>query len=176
MSAEILQNVDTTTRATDLDLPVLRKTLPNGQFGVFTSRPVLAGEVLIVMPRGELAASPDRFTVQVGVNQHITGDQLGLAKFLNHHCDANAQMVVVADVDAPTACALQAVRDIPANHEVTFNYLTTEFDMDEKFTCNCSSLRCYREIRGFRHLSPDSQQLLVKSSQVAPHLLLLLQQ
>lgn len=58
---------------------------------------------------------------------------------------------------------------VPADTELTFNYLTTEWEMNECFTCGCGAPNCYGRIEGFAYLSPDKQRELLPL--LAPHLL-----
>jgi hypothetical protein len=46
-----------------------------------------------------------------------------------------------------------ALRDIDPGTEVTFNYLTTEWDMSAPFHCDCGALHCPGWVAGYRHLS-----------------------
>uniref|UniRef100_A0A7S4U5V9 SET domain-containing protein n=1 Tax=Paramoeba aestuarina TaxID=180227 RepID=A0A7S4U5V9_9EUKA len=64
-----------------------------------------------------------------------------------------------------------AIRDIQKGEILSFNYLTTEFDMDEPFTCLCGGERatdadstslpkCFGRIQGYRYLSDAYKRLL----------------
>jgi hypothetical protein len=55
---------------------------------------------------------------------------------------------------------LRALRDLEAGEELTCNYLTTDWELHEKFTCTCGAPKCYGEIKGFKYLSPEQQRAL----------------
>jgi hypothetical protein len=55
---------------------------------------------------------------------------------------------------------LRERRDIEAGEELTCNYLTTDWELHEKFVCSCGAPNCYGEIRGFKYLSPQQQREL----------------
>jgi hypothetical protein len=61
-----------------------------------------------------------------------------------------------------------AVRDIPAGEELTFDYLTTEWEMATPFACRCGAADCRGLIQGFKHLSPEAQAHLI--SRCSPYL------
>ena len=46
---------------------------------------------------------------------------------------------------------------VSRSEEITFNYLTSEWDMAEAFECRCGAERCLGNIRGFKHLTPAEQ-------------------
>lgn len=52
--------------------------------------------------------------------------------------------------------------------EITFSYLTTEYDMNGKFECKCGSPMCHKSLQGFKYLSPENKAKL--KYRVAPHL------
>lgn len=69
--------------------------------------------------------------------------------FINHACHPNTK------IDIQKSC-FTVIEDIPKNTEITFNYLTTEYDMkklETDFVCRCGSQNCYGHIRGFRYLT-----------------------
>lgn len=123
--------------------------------GVFTRQAVAAGEVLIALAHLFVGA-PGRHTIQIDGERHQAGTG-EIDDFLNHCCEPSAFL------DADRLCFV-AARDIAAGEEVTFNYLTSEWDMAEAFDCRCGAERCLSKIRGFRYLSPGEQERL------APHL------
>lgn len=74
--------------------------------------------------------------------------------FINHSCNPNTRLDVAAK-------SYVAVKAIAKNEEITFNYLTTEWDArDEAFECRCGSRNCYGWIRGLKYLSRKAQGAL----------------
>ncbi len=131
-------------------------------------RDIPAGTLLFRI-EGEPTNQPTRYSVQVGEGMHIDlghghSDQEIFEhyfwRFLNHSCNPN---VLIRDQ------AVHALRFIAAGDDVTFDYNTTEYDMDEPFLCQCTSSDCLGTIQGFRHLTREQQERLVPL--LPPHLL-----
>lgn len=120
--------------------------------GVFAREPIAAGERLIRL-EGELAPTPSRHSVQVGLGLHLHGVPEEPQEFINHACEPSAW------IDFPTL-TLVALRPIAADEEITFNYLTSEWELATPFQCRCGAAGCFGLIRGYRHLSPEAQQRL----------------
>jgi SET domain-containing protein len=120
-----------------------------GGFGVFATEKIPAGTTLI-----ELAPVfddlPGRHTIQVAESRHqaFTDD---VDDYLNHSCRPTAHVDTVS-------LRVVALRDLEAGEEVTFNYLTTEWDMVEPFACLCDGEK--RLIRGLRHARPEEREAL----------------
>ena len=149
---------------------------PGGQLGIVTTagghrlvalHAVAAGQ-LILRIDGEVTSQPSRHSVQIGTNAHIAPTAAapgrnpldhGYWRYLNHSCEPNAWL---------RGHELIALRNIAANHDVTFDYNTTEWDMAVPFACHCGSARCLGTVRGFAHLSPAQRDRLQGA---APHLL-----
>lgn len=99
---------------------------------------------------GPVIDYPTRYSIQIDETLHIDGTPESNC-YLNHSCAPNTY------VDWKDLC-LRALRDIDTSEELTCNYLTTDWDLHEKFACTCESPGCYGEIRGFKYLSPEQQQ------------------
>ena len=103
------------------------------------------------MPRtaAHARAAPDgAATLQVGAAEHLDfGAALPAARFTQHACDPNGDMVITAD-----AASFVARRDVAAGDLLTFDYTTTEYDMAAPFECACGGPRCLGAVRGYRHL------------------------
>ncbi|HEY8376297.1 MAG TPA: SET domain-containing methyltransferase [Nannocystis sp.] len=120
--------------------------------GVFAREAIAAGEVLIALAHVFVGA-PERHTIQIDGERHQAGTG-EIDDYLNHSCDPNAAL------DAERLCFV-AIRAIAPGEEVTFNYLTSEWDMAEAFDCRCGAEHCLSKIRGFRHLPPEEQDRLL---------------
>lgn len=124
---------------------------PDGQRGLFLTRPVHAQEVLFVY-NGPLIDHPTRYSIQIAEHLHIDGTPESNT-CLNHSCAPNAY------VDWH-GVFLRALREIRTDEELTCNYLTTDWELHEPFRCSCGAPNCYGEIRGFKHLSGEQQRAL----------------
>lgn len=121
------------------------------QRGLFATRPFRKDEILIAFD-GPIIDHPTRYSIQMGENLHIEGTPESNA-FLNHSCLPSTY------VDWKSL-SLRALRDIGAGEELTCNYLTTDWEVHEKFICTCGAPNCYGEIKGFKYLSADQQRAL----------------
>ena len=63
-----------------------------------------------------------------------------------------AAIRIAESIYAGQIVTLVAIREIAAGEKLTFNYLTTEWDMAEPFACQCGAPDCFKDIAGFRHL------------------------
>ncbi len=126
---------------------------PDGQRGLFALKPLLRHEILITYD-GPLLDHPTRYSIQIDDNLHIEGTPESNA-YLNHSCSPNTY------VDWK-GVFLRALRDIEAGEELTCNYLTTDWELHEKFICTCGAPNCYGELRGFKYLSAEQQRALAQ--------------
>jgi hypothetical protein len=141
-------------------LPKLRTGARTGGRGRFALQRIRKGAAIIEFHDEGLLASPTRRSVQLDEGKHLYG-RLASVGLLNHRCDPNSW------VDVHANC-VRALRDIPKGEEITFNYLTTEYEMHSSFQCKCGSPLCYRSIRGFKHL--DRVQQLALEPYLTPYL------
>ncbi len=132
---------------------------------LFSDRIFKKGEV--VMPlSGKIVSSahPSPEAVQIDATHFIDSVEYVPEDFINHACRADTML----DVDRK---AFIALRRIHRNEEITFNYLTTEWDMkrhNTDFDCICGAKRCFGRIRGFRYLT-DAQRKRI-APQLSPFL------
>jgi len=106
-------------------------------------------EVLITYD-GPLIDHPTRYSIQIDDHKHIEGTPESNA-YLNHSCAPNAY------VDWSGVC-LRALREIASGEEITCNYLTTDWELHEKFVCRCGARDCFGELRGLKYLTRDEQR------------------
>lgn len=119
---------------------------------VVCTNSIASGEVLFKIT-GRLVPRPDRYSVQLAAQIHLTPDGAPWS-LVNHSCEPNARI----------DCARQqiiALRSISRGNEVSWNYLTTEWELRSPFHCTCASELCVGYIQGFRHLRLLSRQLLL---------------
>ncbi|TMW56502.1 hypothetical protein Poli38472_006512 [Pythium oligandrum] len=108
------------------------------------------GQVIGTAP-GIFHKAPTRFTVQADTDKHL--EFAGGLEFVNHSCDPNARLVVSENTPE---VAFVATKHIKNGEYVTFDYSTSEWDMDEKFECRCGTPKCRGHIGGAKHLT-DAQ-------------------
>ncbi|CAI5498550.1 unnamed protein product [Closterium sp. Naga37s-1] len=110
---------------------------------------------LVPFQKGQLIAKIDGVswdvpcsysTVQYGAQRHLelNSDLV----YMNHSCDPN----VAVSVGAMEVRALQA---IPVGAELTFFYPSSEWEMQQPFTCWCGSDKCVRLVAGAKFLTVD---------------------
>ena len=94
-------------------------------------------------------ASPE--AVQLGKNTFLDSKHYYVEDYINHSCNPNTK------IDFKTF-QFVALRDIRKGEEITYNYLTTEYDMSRDgtdFRCHCGSRKCVKHVRGFKFLTDD---------------------
>jgi hypothetical protein len=95
---------------------------------------------------------PRKDTLCININKHqYSTNPNAPENFLNHSCNPNGY-INFQDL------TYRALRPIKKGEELTFNYLTTEWDLANKFDCECGSENCYGQIRGFKYLTLEQQR------------------
>ncbi len=144
-----------------------QRCMLSADFGVLAREVIPAGSVLMALAH-VFVERAGRHTIQVDARRHQAGTG-EIDDYLNHSCDPNCALDF-------TRLELVSRRAIAPGEELSFNYLTSEWDMAAPFTCHCGACdrlagtpsdshgsrdgRDGRLIRGFRHLSPAEQDLL----------------
>ena len=101
-------------------------------------------------------STPD--AVQIGYDGSIDSDHRFAEDHINHSCSPSTKI----DFGSMNFVALM---DIKKGQEITYNYLTTEYDLAGDaldFECMCNSKNCLGKIRGFRFLTKN-QKLKLKA-------------
>jgi hypothetical protein len=131
-------------------LLTIRETAHMGQ-ALFTLTAIEAGTI-IHKCRGSITSTPGVHTLQIAEDKHlVVADS---AQYLSHSCDPNCRIII-----SDQGFDVLSVRSIPAHTLLSFNYLTTEWDMQAPFHCVCGATGCLGFIRGFKHASPEAQAL-----------------
>lgn len=124
------------------------KTDESGDYqSLFTNRAIPAMEIVSEFSYEEIFTQPNRYTVQIDKEKHISLKPVYL-RYLNHSCAPN----VFFDTQK---MELITLRHIKAGEELTFFYPSTEWQMEEVFDCGCGTANCLGEIRGAGKLSVD---------------------
>lgn len=108
---------------------------------------------------GSLSSTPSRTSIQINSYQHLECDFDN--GFLNHSCDPNAY-INFEDL------TLRALRKIESGEEITFCYLSNEYELSNPFACNCQSDNCFGLIKGFSYLNQYEKDRIAHL--LAPHL------
>lgn len=149
-----MSRTQTLSSAADL-CTVLTST--DGVNKLVASRAFAPGETILEV-NGVLQTAPSRYSIQIGIDQHVEQPAATPReeertrypwRYLNHSCAPNAAL---------EGRVLRASRPIAKLEEITFDYLTTEFDMATPFACGCKNSACVGEVRGFRHLTAEQKK------------------
>lgn len=129
----------------------VRSTSDMGR-ALFASSAISSGSEIFNMT-GLVLPFPSADTIFLGEHKHLLCS--GGAQCLAHHCCPNTR-IVVDPTNGSMSCF--AVQDIQSNDRITFNYLTTEWNMAQPFRCSCDTAeKCYGVIKGFCHLNKEQQ-------------------
>jgi D-alanine-D-alanine ligase len=115
-----------------------------------------AGEVISPLYWGPRQSQPSRWTVQCGADAHAEPLPFEL-RYINHSCAPNVQFDLVDGV-------LRALHDIAPGDELCYFYPMTEWEMCEKFTCQCGATDCLGYIAGASQMPREILQRYPLSS------------
>ena len=101
---------------------------PRNNYGLFTKRDYEKGELILSLS-GMIATSPTRTSIQIDENKHIENFMAGK---INHHCNPNTEIKFAGE-----GIIVYALKDIPFDEQLTFDYETTESILSEPFKCAC---------------------------------------
>ncbi len=148
----------------------------HGELRTLAARDLRAGELVMEL-EGEFVPEPTRFTIQVGLAEHLElpaevawADELDRYpwRFLNHSCEPNTRVVRRDGVPF-----LLALEDVAAGTELDFDYESNELELHEPFDCRCGKCDGHR-VRGFRFLTPADRE--ARAAVLSDHLQLFLDQ
>ena len=97
------------------------------------------------------------YAVQLGRDKFIDTSHRCVEDYTNHGCNPTLKI----DFERMKFVAL---RDIKKGEELTYNYLSTEYDLVRDrldFDCRCGGKNCLGQIKGFKFLS-KSQKMRLK--------------
>ncbi|KAK1218951.1 hypothetical protein PQX77_018339 [Marasmius sp. AFHP31] len=121
------------------------------------------GDIIADLSKAYLVPQKTRFTVQVGVDQHIElGSDL---VYMNHSCEPNAAF----DVSSGDSSQWKAIalKDIAKGSELTFFYPSTEWDAAEPFECKCGTESCLKIFQGANSIATET---LKKQAYISRHI------
>jgi SET domain len=132
---------------------------PHGA-GIFALADIDRDEDLLQLS-GVSLSQPTRYTIQVAAHEHIDAGS-HLWAVINHACAPNC----VVDLQRRV---IRSICPIAQGTELTFNYLTTEWEMATPFNCHCGASHCPGLIAGLKHLT--LAQVIPIQTLIAPYLL-----
>ena len=126
----------------------------NNYLGVFAKENIKKGEVIFNIDTSIVTDKPSIYSVQIDENKHVQppndidiSNKQGYSwRYLNHSCEPNS----FCDLND---LSFKALTDIKKGEHITFNYLTTEYEMSNPFKCNCKSKHCFKTIRGSKFIN-----------------------
>jgi len=152
---EELNSLDSVKKFPDyLESPTLSvkvgyaKREETGGICVIAKKTIHKGEV-ICYSNGSIINRPIIYSYQIGNNQHLVGPG-----GLDHNC-----IKPNCGIDKNTNNFI-ALREIKPNEYLTFNYFTTEYDMNTPFNCTCGEEKCFGEIKGFKYLNVTEREFV----------------
>ena len=107
----------------------------NGVYGLYTKFMIFKDHPIININSGDKQDSRDFRTIETDAGHFMHPEGM----FTNHSCNPTAYVNKEKGM-------LFAKRDIPANEEITFNYLDTETELAISFSCKCGAIDCIGEV------------------------------
>lgn len=112
---------------------------------LFANEIIKKNEV-ICFGNSSMIDKPIIYSYQIDENIHLIGPG-----GLDHNCQ-NPNCRIESGTNN-----FVAIRTIEKDEFLTFNYLTTEFNINNSFLCNCGEERCFKNIRGFKFLNDNDK-------------------
>ncbi|MFA6924085.1 MAG: SET domain-containing protein [Bacteroidales bacterium] len=133
-------------------------------FGIYSTSEILKDEIIFKVERIKIIENPTRYSLQIDVGKHVEvhekieiSDNLdSLWQYMNHACEPNCYFKT-------EDMTFRAKHKIAEEEHLTFNYLTTEYDMAAPFKCDCKSENCFGFIKGFKYLNVEQKLKLINS-------------
>lgn len=117
-----------------------------GEYALHAAQAFEPFQVIVPFAAKTILSHPTYLTVQTGTNTHITLSPSFL-QYVNHSCAPN----VFFDT---THMRLMALKNIQPGDELVFFYPSTEWNMQQPFSCRCGTRNCLKVIKGAAHLTP----------------------
>jgi len=105
---------------------------------------------IILKLKRRILKSSTTTSIQIDENKHIECKWLNIE---NHSCKPNSYFKY-------NDLSIRTLRKIKSGEEISFNYLTTEWNLHHKFKCKCGSKNCFQNIKGFKHLTLKQKKKL----------------
>lgn len=115
-----------------------------GEHSLHAAQSFTPNQVITAFSAATLLTHPTYLTVQTDIHQHITLNPSFL-QYVNHSCAPN----VFFDT---TRMEFIALENIQVGDELVFFYPSTEWSMQQPFSCRCGNRNCLKTIKGAAHL------------------------
>jgi len=124
--------------------PTVKLEYEPGNCYCVAKKNIAAGERVMELNEMPIYEFNTRHSITKGEKQ-FWDTRASCGQYLNHKCH-NYNLRMNED-----SSAMVAVKDIPQDTMLTFNYLTTEWNVCFPFSCLCGEEKCYRVIKGFKN-------------------------
>jgi hypothetical protein len=129
------------------DLAQVWQDKQTGEYSLHANQSFRPNQVITLFKAGAILSKPTYLTVQTGTSTHITLSPTFL-QYANHSCAPNTFF--------DTALfEFIALKKIEPGDELTFFYPSTEWNMQQPFSCHCQQKGCLGSINGAAHLPPS---------------------
>jgi hypothetical protein len=118
---------------------------------VFAKVPIFTDEVIFIFEQS-FTDQPDQYSIQIDQHKHLKSLRK-INDFINHSCLPNCYIDFAQ-------LHFKSLKPITQDEEITFNYLTTEWQLTFPFTCQCGNINCLNQIQGFKYLNLAQRQQL----------------
>lgn len=153
---KFLNNIKTPTLSGKLKYAHRRET---GGRCIAANEPIRKGEIVCYGDSSKINR-PIKYSYQIDDNVHLIGPG-----GLDHNCSKPT-----CGIDRETNNFL-ALRDIESGELLTFNYLSTEYEMNAPFKCVCGESKCFGHIKGFKYLSSEDKEYIYKTIGLSQYLM-----
>jgi len=114
-----------------------------------------------VCSAAEVLSAPTMYTVQVAPGKHV--DVKTPLMYTAHSCAPSGKIVVSEQATGGWTVQVESTRDLSKGEWVTFDYNSTEWDMQSPFDCACGAPSCRKSIKGAKYLSKEDAAALLPS-------------
>ncbi|CAE6373935.1 unnamed protein product [Rhizoctonia solani] len=118
--------------------------------GLLAVRSFKAGQIITRLT-GTTRTKKSWSSVQSGVEPEDHIELNSVLVYVNHSCSPNTAFDLSSSNKAEWN--FRALRDVQPGEELTFFYPSTEWDMDQGFSCRCQAKNCLGYIGGAKDLS-----------------------
>ena len=129
---------------------------PNKGRGLISKKHIKKGKMVLKFDDGVTIRPNSTASItalQIDEDTFLDSEPTQIRDFLNHSCMPNVRI----DFDR-MGCF--SIREIKPGDEITFSYVTTEYDLaikNETFQCFCGEKNCIGIVKGFKHLKKEYQ-------------------
>ncbi len=121
---------------------------PMGMHAI-AKRDILEGTPVLKIT-GLSVKSPSPSSIQINTCFHLSAEN-ALWGSIGHSCNPNCAINF-------NTWTFHSTRKIEDGEELTYDYLTTEWEMAAPFACTCGAKNCHDMISGFKHLPHPRQE------------------